>query len=585
MRNRKITLILALILFSLISSANFAAQNTSSPLPADEAFVLSVYPNGSHQVIAEWRIAPGYYLYRDRLRISDAAKQITKIDLPQAEIKKDAIRGKYLAYSGILTVPILLKTISTNELKLRIDYQGCSQQGFCYPPIQKNISLRLAANNPTTPSTPFSLLTNQNEVQAALQSQHLAALFLLFVGLGLLLAFTPCVLPMVPILAGIIIGQKQPVHTKKAFFLSCAYVLGMAITYALAGILAALLGSAIQTWLQKPWILVTFSGVFVLLAISLFGFYDLRLPKSFENRMTFWSRQQKSATYLGVLIMGILSTLIVSPCVTAPLVGVLIYIGQTGNILLGAITLFAMGLGMGLPLLAIGISAGKWLPKTGPWMEAVKKIFGILMLGMAIWLLSRIAPQTLIVFLWGMLLLGTAVFLGFFLPHLIGWPTLNRLLGIFVGISGMLLMLGSSVSGSNILSTSQEPKQTAATATHAFIVVHNNAQLNKELARAEVARKPVLLDFYADWCDSCLVMERRVFARENIKEALAGFVLLRADLSDNNADDEAMMKRFQVIAPPTVLFFDVKGRELTSQRIVGEVNAKEFLARLNILQD
>lgn len=581
-------LIWGCLLCACLFTTSIFAAGREKPLPVNKAFVLS-YTISQNEVHAKWHIAPGYYLYRDRMRIKTIPETKITVNYPKGEMKRDLTHKDYEIYSGDLNVPITLDG-NTQKLQLSIDYQGCSERGFCYPPMHKNIALNLttqqgpvATNTPTPPPSLGALLTDQNGVKSLFYSEHFGILLSFFVGLGLLLAFTPCVFPMIPILTGIIVGQKETVSTRKAFFLSLTYVLGSAITYAMAGLLAASMGSSLQVWLQKPLIIGIASAFFVLLAISLFGLYDVRLPNRVHNLVSGISNKQQSGTYIGVFLMGVLSTLIVSPCVTAPLVGVLMYIGQTGDLVLGASALFAMGMGMGIPLLIIGMSAGKWLPKSGAWMEAVKKFFGILMLGMAIWLLSRIVPTVITTILWGCLLIAVAAFLGIYLPRIVGRYKFNRSLGFVVGFSGMLVMFGGVAVPTSTLQW-VTPHAAQQSVSPSFTIVHNVADFNKELALARAANQPAILDFYADWCDSCVTMDRNVFNSSDVQRKMNNYVLLRVDLSGNTPADEALLKHFDVIAPPTVLFFDASGREMNSQRIVGEVNAKEFLARLSNLR-
>lgn len=584
------TLIGLLILWlSLFFTHSFAA--TKNPLPAEQAFKLSTSMNTANEIQAKWDIAPGYYLYRERIHFSFTPKTPVDIRYPQGEIKTSAIHGKYEVYSGALTIPMKLST-EVQEIQLRIEYQGCSSNGFCYPPMSKNVTLTSphqtgiagTVQAPPTNTTSFrSLLTNQNSVQALFHQEDLRVMLFLFVGLGLLLAFTPCVLPMIPILTGIIIGQKQKVSAKKAFFLSLSYVMGSAVTYAVAGLLAAAMGNSLQSWLQKPWIIAAVSGLFVLLSLSLFGLYDLALPNRLQNRIIHLSNKQQGGTYVGTFLMGILSALIVSPCVTAPLVGVLMYIAQTGNLVFGASALFSMGLGMGIPLIIIGTSTGKWLPKSGPWMEAVKKISGLIMLGMAIWLLSRVLPVAIIKMCWGLFLVMTAVFFSIYMPRIIGRHKVNRSLGFAAGFSGMMLMMGGAgipMPMMNWMHVEQE-----ATNTREFVVVRNLDDLNKQLTSAKAAHQSVILDFYADWCESCVSMDKNVFNTEKIQKELTPYLLLRADITAYTAADETLLKQYQVIAPPTVLFIDSEGKEINPERIVGEVDAKEFLTRLKHLAE
>ncbi|RDI38054.1 protein-disulfide reductase DsbD [Aquicella lusitana] len=580
-------------LFLLVSACLFPMSSVASvtPLPGDEAFVFSVTVSSPEAAQVEWQIAPGYYLYAKRIRINAPDPKMIDVHMPQGEMKYDPDRGRFEAFSGLLSIPVLLHT-KEKQLSLSVDYQGCSQAGFCYPPMHQTMLLNLSdlkatpidGNKVATSASPAaasfsSLLTDQNGVQTLLESQRFFVMLLVFAGLGLLLSLTPCVWPMIPILTGIIVGQKQVMNTKRAFFLSTAYVFGMAMTYAAAGLIVAAMGGSIQVWLQQPWIIGIVSGLFVLLALSLFGLYDLRLPARWQNRLVRLSNQQKGGSYAGVFLMGALSTLIVSPCVTAPLVGVLMYIGQTGDLVLGASALFMMGIGMGMPLLLVGMSAGKWLPKSGPWMGAVKTLFGILMLGMAIWLLSRVASPTTITVFWGLLFLGIALYFGIYLPRLVGKPRLNRSLGFLAVCSSGLLML--SAFEPHLLNQWLQPNRQATFAGPSFTVVHDISDLNKQLLTAQAARRPVILDFYADWCESCVSMDRHVFASPLVSQALKNYVLLRADLTDISEENKALLKRFNVVAPPTVLFFDNSGREVNSQRIVGEVDAQEFLGRLN----
>lgn len=592
-----------LFLFIMISVSSYAIPYNKIPLSAGQAFKFSVMLSGSQQITAHWQIAPHHYLYRDRIRFSFEPNMPVTIHFPVAEVKQ-LDEATTQVYSGKLSIPIDLQT-TANKIKLRVEYQGCSTEKFCYPPIQHTILLDLSTKRTvTTSSQPIkdnidksisqtatrqdviqpkslgSLLTDQRGVTKLFESYNLLLLLLMFMGLGLLLAFTPCVLPMIPILMSIILGQKKPLNTKKAFMLSLSYVLGSAIIYAFAGMLAAIVGSSLQAWLQKPWIIAATSGLFVLLALSLFGLYDLHPPKWLHRRIAHMSNKQQAGTYFGVFSMGMISSLIVSPCVTAPLVGVLLYISHTGDLLLGATALFVMGVGMGMPLLVIGTSAGKLLPKSGPWMVAVKKVFGILMLAMAIWLLSRVISENTAMFLWLMLLLGIAIFFSFYLPRLLGRHILNRSFAIILGFASIVTFLMiSGIIPPRLLNVDLTQKININ--KNLFTIVRDSIELKKELNLAQAQGRPVILDFYADWCESCIIMDRNVFQQPEVQRVLTNFVLLRVDLTANTAADEAILKTYNVIAPPTVLFFNAQGQEINSQRIVGEVNAKEFLTRVD----
>lgn len=339
-----------------------------------------------------------------------------------------------------------------------------------------------------------------------------------------------------------------------------------------------MMGRSLQVWLQQTWVISSLAALFVLLALSLFDVYTLQLPRRFQQSLTSLSNKQERGTYTGVFLMGLVSTLIVSPCVTAPLVGVLMFIAETGNKTLGASALFMMGIGMGIPLVIIGTSAGKWLPRAGAWMIIIKQLVGILMLGTAIWLLSRIISFNMTLFLYGLLFIFAICLFIWTFPDLLGGRSITRILGSTAGLFGILLVVNTiapfDVTG-QLYATSQ-PAKTA----NQFIIVHSLSDFNKERLIALAAKKPILLDFYADWCESCVSMERQVFSRLNVQQGLSSYVLLRADLSDNSSADEEMLKYFKVIAPPTILFFDTKGDELNANRIVGEVSADEFLVRL-----
>lgn len=557
------------------------ASVANQPLPKEQAFIFSAAFTKPQQVLLTWQMPAGYYLYRQRLTITSLPADLATPTYPQGEFKYNNELGRYEVLMGLVDVPVMLKA-ATSPIQLIVQYQGCSEGGFCYPPMRKTLLLNVTTatitdNDPVPVANNWTKLAkDQNSIQTLLTTEHLLWVWLIFAGLGLLLAFTPCVLPMVPILTSIIVGQGGATHPRRAFFLSLAYVLGTALTYAAAGIAAALVGSSIQVWLQQPLIIALTSGLFILLALSLFGCYELRLPYWWQNHLSSLSNRQRGGHYIGVFIMGIISTLIISPCVTAPLVGVLLYISQSGSLLLGGSALFAMGIGMGIPLLIIGTSAGKWLPKSGPWMEVVKKMFGVMMLAVAIWLLSRFISATWLHTLWGIWLLGIAVFIGVYLPRLIGKKRLNHFFAVLIGLGSLFYMVSGIDQPYKILPWLQPAQVTQ----QRFNTVHDLASLNEQLSRARAAHQMVLLDFYADWCEACIVMEKNVFSTPQVQQALNTYVLIRADLTANTAEEEALMKHYGVIAPPTMIFFDAEGRELSAKRIVGEVSAADFLTHL-----
>lgn len=565
-------------LVTAIVGFNIHAASYQAPLALDQAFIFSISEKTPNQIKAEWKIAPGYYLYRDRLHFSFDPKVTTDIRLPQGHQKLKSDDKFEEVYSGSLTIPITFRA-SEENVKLKVEYQGCSERGFCYPPIEKTVSLNLnqAKQTPSSYHALQTLLSDQNSIRDLFNAQSVAMMMLIFLGLGLLLAFTPCILPMIPILTSIILGHQQPIKTRKALMLSTTYVLGASLTYAGAGMLAAYLGRSLQVWLQQPWIIVVVSGLFLVLSLSLFGIYDLRIPNYWQNRITAISRQQQGGTYVGVFIMGMISTLIVSPCVTAPLIGVLMYIADSGNPLLGASALFVMSIGMGIPLIVLGTSAGKWMPHRGPWMIVIQKMLGILMVMMAMWLLSRVASWSTI------LIYSSAIFLTGILYYIfVHRKGSHHPLAYRLGfVSGLLVIF---ILGGIRIGSVQPIKTSEIAFNHrlqSFKVIRSVNDLDQQLAVAKSLGKPVMVDFYADWCESCVVMDKHVFTQSKVMQQLSPFILLRADLSANNANDEALLKQYEVIAPPTVLFFNNQGSEVVGHRIVGELNAGEFLTRVH----
>jgi thiol:disulfide interchange protein DsbD len=432
------------------------------------------------------------------------------------------------------------------------------------------------------------MVSEQDQIAEVLKGGNLWLIVAAFFGFGLLLAFTPCVFPMIPILSGIIAGQGPDITTRKAFTLSVVYVLAMALTYTVAGVLAGLFGANLQAVFQNPWILSGFALVFVALAFSMFGFYDLQLPSSLQSKLAEMSNKQEGGTLIGVAIMGLLSALIVGPCVAPPLFGALIYISQTGDAVLGGVALFALSLGMGAPLIAIGTSAGKLLPRAGAWMDAVKAVFGVLLLAVAILLLERILPAALSMLLWGLLLICSAVYMGALtqLPAGVsGWSMLWKGLGVFLLIYGALMLVGAAAGGKDTI----QPLRGLAVGgagggggEHAaFKRVKTVADLDRELAAAAAAGKPVMLDFYADWCVSCKEMERYTFSDAAVIQEMGRFALLQADVTANDAADQELMQgRFGIPGPPAMLFFDSAGSELRNFRLVGFKPAAEFAEHL-----
>ena len=550
-------------------------------LKADQAFIFSAEFTESSDLKLSWQIADGYYLYRDKLKFS--LTEGGEPQYPPSILKKDPIFGDVQIYKQpLLEILIPLKNKSLDSVTLSVKYQGCAFAGLCYPPTTKVLELSKGDNNTN--------LSEQDRLAKLLANANVFYTLLIFFGLGLLLSLTPCVFPMIPILSGIIVGQGKELTISKAFWISLIYVIAMAMTYAILGVLTALIGGNLSAAFQTPWVLISFSLIFVFLSFSMFGFYKLELPSRLQTKLAKISHNQQGGTLIGVAIMGILSALIVGPCVAAPLLGALIYISKTGDALLGGLALFSMGMGMGVPLILVGISAGHWLPKAGHWMDSVTKVFGIMLLAVAIWMLERIIPAQATMLLWASLLIISAVYMGVLdnIPAGAagGWNKFRKGLGVIFFIYGILLMIGAASGNTNplqpLLSHSlpqmQQTQQTQ-TGSQQFKPIKGIKGLERELAAAE--NKPVMLDFTAKWCISCKEMDSLTFADAGVQTLLSNFVVLRADVTANDEQDKALNKRFQIFGPPMVLFFDSKGKELQNKRVVGFMPAEEFRQHLN----
>ncbi|NOV28541.1 protein-disulfide reductase DsbD [Methylomonas sp. ZR1] len=566
-------------------------------LPAEQAFQFFATLKDPHTVQATWQIAEGYYLYKDKLSVKaegSTQTRLSPLQLPEGAAYHDAEFGQVQIYRNQISVdiPLLRDSKAGETIELLAKFQGCADRGVCYPPMQSKVSLDLPPTDALPQAKPAAVaeLSEQDKIVNALRHDSLALTLLSFFGFGLLLAFTPCVFPMIPILSGIIVGHGDQIGTRKAFLLSLSYVLASALMYTLFGILAALFGSNLQATFQEPWVIAVFSGLFVLLSLSMFGFYHLELPKSLQSALHHSSDKHRDGSYLGAGIMGALSSLIVGPCVAAPLAAALIYIGQTGDVVLGGLALFMMGLGMGAPLLLLGASAGKLLPKAGDWLNATKAVFGVAMLAVAVWMLSRILPAAVTMFLWALLLVIPAIFLGAIdsLPETAsGWRKLRKGLGIIMLVFGVLQLIGLSAGNDNPLrplqgmgfnAQAQEPVQGLS-----FQRVASVAELDQRIQQATASGKLVMLDFYADWCISCKEMEAYTFTDPQVKRQLADFVLLQADVTDNNEADKALLKRFELVGPPGIIFFGADGREQAAQRVIGYQDAATFLRTLQQL--
>jgi len=586
-------------------------------LKPEDAFVIDIKTTENGKIVASWDIEDGYYLYKDKFKFETIPADpslIGAINFPKAKQKSDEYLGDYEVYDKKVSIqvplqasPEQIKSIIAKKMDLKVQYQGCAESGICYPLQKKTIPLDsstiqfndasaapVTVNNQTdTDNSKNSSvqLSEQDALADYLSKGNNILILLTFFGLGLALAFTPCVFPMIPILSGIIAGQSEEVNTKKAFMISVVYVLAMAVTYTIAGVIAGLSGENIQIWFQNPWVLSSFAMVFVLLALSMFGFYELQLPSSLQSKITELSNKQKGGNYTGVIIMGFLSALIVGPCVAPPLMGALIYISQTGDPFLGGAALFFMSLGMGLPLIIIGTSAGKLLPRAGVWMDAVKAAFGVMMLGVAIWMLERILPGVVSMWLWALLLIFSSIYMGALTPihdNTTGWERFWKSLGIVMLIYGSILIFAASAGYTDVmqplkgLSSANNSSASAAAPQHLkFKTIYSSAELDKQLEKAQQDGKNVLLDYYADWCISCVELEKYTFTDPNVIKELEGFVLLQADVTKDNEDSKLLLKKYHLIGPPAILFFNPKGQELKHFRLVGYKDATQFVEHVN----
>lgn len=582
----------------------FSGFGQTSPelLPPEQAFDFIASVKDANSLQVNFKIADGYYLYREKIGLALAQAdgvQLGAYTIPHGVAKHDAEFGQVEVFHNGLefTLPLLRGQGAAQTLVLEAKYQGCADRGVCYPPMSKRVTLELPAEGglsatPAMPEAiPAAVLSEQDAIVQALHKDSALMTLASFFGFGLLLAFTPCVFPMIPILSGIIIGHGNRISTLRAFLLSLSYVLASAAMYTVFGVFAALFGHNLQATFQQPWIIVLFSAVFVALAFSMFGFYHLELPKSLQARLHNSSERHRDGSLWGAAIMGALSSLIVGPCVAAPLAGALIFISQTGDAWLGGSALFFMGLGMGVPLLVLGSSARHLLPKSGDWLNATKSVFGVILLAVAVWMLGRILPPQINMLLWAMLLVLPAIYLNALEPlplHCSGWRKLWKGLGLMLLAYGLLLLIGAGMGNSNPLKPLQGLAVSSAQAAEGeglkFTRVSSFAGLTAKIQQAAAQHQPVMLDFYADWCVSCKEMEAYTFSDARVKRALAGFVLLQADVTANNDDDKALLAQFKLIGPPAILFFGLDGQEQAGQRVVGYQDAQTFIDTLSLLK-
>ncbi len=586
------------LLLLFIVTSSFALQKFLMP---DEAFIPSAKLNNAMQIEVEIKLADDIYLYSEKIKmqiLDNDNINIAHIQSPQS-INHDG----ELAYT---TSPNFLVTLQNKNLtgmqmiKFKLSYQGCSDQGLCYEPLHKIFTLNInigklisssISKDIKSPDTKTLLSTKKEEkvelsesgtIADTIKNENIGIILLTFLGFGLLLALTPCVFPMIPIISGVIISQGKDITTKKALMLSIVYVLAMAVAYTIAGVLAGLFGSNLQAALQTPWVIYSFSGVFVVLAFSMFGFYELKLPDSLVTKV---SSSGNRGGYVGVAIMGFLSALIVGPCVAAPLAGALVYIGQTGDALLGGMALFSMSIGMGLPLIAVGVSAGKFMPKPGMWMIMVSAIFGVMMLGVAIWMLERIVDPYITMLLYAVLGLGFAIYLGALEK---GGHIFKKSVAVIMFIYSFALLIGALAGSTSLIKPLEFLKPQISTgilntevAHVKFIKITSLEELDQLLAKNK--GKKVMLDFSAEWCSACKELEEVTFADALVKQKMSEFVLIQADITENSKENKALSKKYNVFGPPAILFFDENSQLLHSKTLIGFIQPDVFLKHLKQL--
>jgi thiol:disulfide interchange protein DsbD len=561
-------------------------------LPPEQAFQVSAKATSPDQIALQYVIAPGYYLYRERLKFASSSPGVAigKPDLPAGENHTDEFFGTQIVYREILDAKLAVSRAAGGELPMTVDitYQGCADAGLCYPPQKASLTVTLpeggavasagvaqgggAAAGATVAATPAGYVSEQDRLARLIRGGSLFAMLSVFFGLGITIAFTGCVLPTVPILSGIIVGQGGKTSTLRAFMLSLTYVLGMAFTYTLAGALTAASGLQVQALFQKTWIVLLFAAMMLAMAASMFGAFALQMPSSIQTRISEISNRQRGGTFGGAAIMGALSSLIVTACVAPAMVAALAVISQSGNVVRGASALFAMSIGMGAPLLVVGASAGKLLPKAGAWMDDVKRLAGCLMLGVAVWMLSRLVSDRTAMLLFTIPALAALWVLWRFAVR--GNARLiTRIAAVACGLYAAALIVGYARGATDPLHPLQAR---AAQAGPEFQAIRTLGELDAAVASAAAAGKPVMLDFYADWCVSCKEMERYTFSEPAIRNQLQQALLLRADVTANNSDDQALLKRFGIFGPPTIAFYDGHGKERSEFRVVGYMKAPAF---------
>jgi thiol:disulfide interchange protein DsbD len=573
---RVILLCLALLLPGLSQAANTLFKPIDvQPVFLDEAqaFAFTWSRTDAGEVRLHWRIAPGYYLYQDKLTFTGLDPSLRPA-LPKGEVHVDDFFGRVEIYRDSLELTLAPEAYGA----FRLGWQGCAEAGLCYPPAGADIDLGVGAAAQDSPAAPAAPLAEDQSLAGTLAQHNLALSLTIFFGLGLLLAFTPCSLPMLPILATMVVGGNA--GARRGLALAGIYVLSMSVVYAVLGLVAASLGANLQAWLQQPWLLASFAGIFVVLAMPMFGVFELQLPAFVRDRLQQLGSAQQGGSVAGAAALGVLSGLLIGPCMTAPLAGALLYIAQSGNLVHGGLALFALGLGMGVPLLLVVAAGSRFLPKPGAWMERVKRIFGFLFLVAALFIVRPLTDGPLWVALCAFLIISLALFLLFGAQaHAVHARSLRAVGAVALMWGGV--MAGGAIAGATDPLRPLQPllADRQSDAAEQFVLVRTPTELQRELDAAKAAGDWVLIDYYADWCIACKVMDRDVFSQPAVIERLQGVRLLKLDITKSNPASRALLDRFEVLGPPTQVWIDQEGNERRAARITGEVNAAVFLQR------
>ena len=584
MRNLLHSLLSCICVFGLVAATSHAEDDF---LPPEKAFRVSAHLLDAKSIEVNFEIAEDYYLYREKLVFKAEGASLGESDIPRGKVKFDPNFEKNvetLRNQLIVRIPVE----SSGKFTLTVGNQGCSDKGLCYAPMETSFQLsKLTLTNAGAPADSETQVANAvvkqeqdgevGRIQSSLASGKLSLILPLFFLLGLGLSLTPCVLPMVPILSFIIVGEGVQTRRQRGFILSLSYALGMAFVYTALGIAAGLLGEGLAAALQKPWLLTSFALLIAFMSLAMFDVYQLQMPASLQLLLTKMSERQKGGKLLGVFIMGALSALIVGPCVAAPLAGALVYISQTRNVIIGGSALFVMALGMSVPLLLLGLSAGTLLPRAGQWMKVVKPLFGVVMLALALWMVASLIPSWVLMAGWGLLAIAYGIFI--LLSGHLGW--FPKLFGVLFVLLGAVQWIGIATGSDNPFAPWENLRDKRAHKTE-FKKIKTVEELDQALASA--GGKAVMLDFYADWCVSCIEMEKLTFTEPAVKQVMDQMLLLQADVTANDADDKALLKRFGLFGPPGIIFFDRDGQEILQARVIGFKTSDIFLQRLQQVQ-